>query len=173
MRSGRSLVGTGRFSRGHRSKMSCRLKGLDGNPPVSVTVVATTGIEVVSKSSAAAFCGARDIHLQTSAQDEQSRLPEDPVRSGSLSGDLLGHLSGHPSGQPGESFSVCWAGTQHSTRTPARQSEGSPTSPQIATSSVRVRIDTFYIDTRDRSKIICTTCGAPIAHSPIIRVTRA
>ena len=106
IRSGRSLVGKGRLPRGRGLKTSGEPEGPDGNPPVSAKVVATTGVEVVSKSSAAIFCGARDIQLQTPTQDEQSRSPEDPVLSGPLSGDSLGHLFGHPSGQRGDSFSV-------------------------------------------------------------------
>jgi hypothetical protein len=125
---------------------------LDGHPSVSAATVATTGPEVFAKSSPAIFSGARDRDLHTSAQVEQSRSLDVSVSAGVFSEDPSGHLFGQPPGQPWDSSPAWLAGRQHSTRRPARQSEGAPTSAHVAARRVTIRMWKVYTTIPDRSK---------------------
>lgn len=131
---------------------------------MSAAVVATTGPAEFAKSCPAIFSGARDIDLHTSAQVEQSRSLEVSVSAGVFSGDL----SGHPFGQPCDSSSARCAGRQHSTRTPARHSDGAPTSAHIAPRRVTIFMRKVYTTTPDRSMKYSVTFGNPLSDRPIM-----
>ena len=149
----------------HSSGQTSRL---DGRSSVSAAVVATIGPEVFAKSSPATFSGARDIDLHTSAQDEQSRSWELPVSAGVSSEDLSGHPFGQSPGQPCDSSSAWCAGRQHSTRTPARHSDGAPTSAHIAPKRVTILMRKVYTTTPDRSMKYSVTFRNPLSDRPIM-----
>ena len=151
IRSGRSLVGKGSLRRGCRLLSSGEASRLDGHPSVIAAAVAPAGPQVFAKSSPANFSGARDNDFHTSAQDEQSRSGVVSVSAGISSGDLSGHPLGQSPGQPCDSSSAWCAGRQHSSRTPARQRDGAPTSAHIAPRRVTILMREVYTTIPGRS----------------------
>lgn len=135
--------------------MSREAQWSDGSSPVSASVMWTAGANVISTSPPPSLPVGKKTELQTSAQDEQPRSSEDPVSSGHLSGNPSGQPLGHSPGQPCDSSCGSCVAAQHSTRTPARQSAGIPTSPQTTTRIAGIRMRIVYGNASGRS----TSCG--------------
>lgn len=144
MRSGRSLAGKGRFSRGHLV-MSARPPKGGGTYPLPGTCIATVAPTETTEQSSSAIClrcGATA--AQASVHEEHSRFSDGFVSSGYRSDSRSGHLPGHLPEHPRDSLCTGAACSQHSVRTPTRQRFGIPTKLQTTAASARIRMNAFY-----------------------------